>query len=292
MRELTLEEIDDVSGGFCGYGWGDDWGWGTRGLTASTIDHSFLGGGGGGGGGFFAALGSFFHAAGDFLGFDGRFGFDNAGPGSLSLGGFFGGVGDLLGFDGRFGYQGGPDLAGPNAFFAPPLLDAYLESLPDLLDAMIPRVDLYPVGVNIQDIRDVVVPTGLLIGQNSYESVAIIFRDSSGTLQLSPLSTQYNATHASTAGIFLPVGSEILGLLHNHPGGAEPTPSSPYTNRNGSNDWGTVLNLAASATHNGISVNPFLVQYIAVSAGVYEYSISDAPVDSSRQSLGTLVGAP
>jgi hypothetical protein len=87
MRELTLEEIEGVSGGWiCGWGDDDPWGWGAPWLTASTFDHSFLGGGGaggGGGGGFFAALGSFFHAAGDFLGFDGRFGFDNAGPGSL-----------------------------------------------------------------------------------------------------------------------------------------------------------------------------------------------------------------
>ncbi len=59
MRELTLDEIDAVSGA----GW----------------------------------FSNFFSAFGDFVGFDGHFGYQGGGGGSLSLGGFFGAVGNLFG---------------------------------------------------------------------------------------------------------------------------------------------------------------------------------------------------
>ncbi len=66
MRELTLYEIEAVSGaGF----WGDLW----------------------------SGIGHIFSVTGDFLGFDGRFGYQGGGGGSLSLGGFFGAVGNLFG---------------------------------------------------------------------------------------------------------------------------------------------------------------------------------------------------
>lgn len=75
MRELTLEEIEAVSGaGF----WGDFWG----------------------------GISSFLQASADFLGFDGQFGYQGGGGGgSLSLRNLFAGIGDLLGFDGQIGYQ-------------------------------------------------------------------------------------------------------------------------------------------------------------------------------------------
>lgn len=65
MRELTLEEIEAVSGaGF----FGDLWG----------------------------GISSFLQSAGDFLGFDGHFGYGGGG-GGLSLGGFFGALGEGAG---------------------------------------------------------------------------------------------------------------------------------------------------------------------------------------------------
>lgn len=54
-----------------------------------------------------------------------------------------------------------------------------------------------------------------------------------------------------------------------------------------------MLNFATSTPPNGLSINPFLVQYIAGPAGVYEYTISDAPTaENPNQNLGTLVGEP
>lgn len=67
MRELTIDEIDAVSG---------------AGFFGDLI----------------SAIGSAFIASADFLGFDGAFGYDGGGAGALSFGGFASALGDAAGF--------------------------------------------------------------------------------------------------------------------------------------------------------------------------------------------------
>ena len=303
MRELTLDEIEGVSGGWiCGGYGGDDpwgsWGWGAPWLTASTFDHSFLGGGGGGGGGFFAALGSFFHAAGDFLGFDGRFGYQGGG-GSFSFGNLgnaftsgFIAAGDFLGFDGQFGYQGRPDLAGPNAFFAPPLLDAYLEPLPDLLDAMIPLVHLYPFEVNLQAMNSQAAQIGTQIGSQINEYAGIIYYDTQGTLHASSLFTQNSPTSVGWDPTTLPPGSTIVAIIHNHPSGPAAPSSSFTSSAAGGGDWESLFRLIGTDyTPWGVNISPFATQYIVDNnSNTYVYFLDQAPGDAAEgRQLGELV---
>jgi hypothetical protein len=155
---------------------------------------------------------------------------------------------------------------------------------------MIPPVHLYPFEVNLQDMRSLVAQIGTQIGNQINEYAGIIYYDTQGNLHASSLFTQNSPTSVRWDPTTLPPGSTIVAIVHNHPS-PDAFPSSAFTNPRGDNDWNTLHTLLGTDyTPWGVSVSPFVTQYIANPTGTYEYFLENEPSNpiDARQ-LGELV---